>query len=223
MSGFLLQGGHGAGKSTLLHKLLAQCDVPIGGYCTQRVMDGAKTRGFLALPLRPGDQTVPHTVYSPLLERRLFLETGPDGSKLYPRRFLGSVVPCLQDLLEHPPTLLVLDELGGFELLSERFWQPLCRLLAHLPVVGTFKSDANTSTMCGQTSVNIQRLQARRSQLSTLFVQQNITVNTLQTENYQTIEAQLAAFLESEVTYYAELERKRNCMVQGRSGQQQLL
>lgn len=191
-----LQGRHGVGKSTLLHQALSARGLDYSGYLVQRVLaEDGTTRGFGVQSLHSGqpvDLTIP---YTPDLEDSLFVVSDRSGGRLVPQAFLAVALPCLRRALEQPPALLVLDELGGMELLSEEFRTLLDQALAQNPVLGTFKAAGNLAVMQQNLGTEHRMLADYHRQLTQTFARRQIALVTLEQDNHQTVRGQLEDFL----------------------------
>ena len=127
----LLTGAIGSGKSTFVQHLIDDLDIIPSGYMTIRHVDSEERRqGFAHVPAAnrrgTGFLTVRHDDLAVFPEDDCFLIAGLNGRRFYLDRFYASV----STLLDSPGTLVVLDELGGDELLIDAFYKRVLDLLA---------------------------------------------------------------------------------------------
>lgn len=142
-----LQGPMGIGKSTLLREALIPAASVLAGFATQRLVENGKTIGYRAVsadgPLCPVE-----TPYSEGIGGVFLLRGNRDVSVLE-----QIIEQAEQDMQKEHVKLLILDEIGGIELTSQRFMASLMRILSgKKPCAGVFKSAGNlahTSSVLG--------------------------------------------------------------------------
>lgn len=189
MTGLLLQGRHGVGKSTLLHRALGQSGLAYGGYYVQRLLQDGATRGFRCCSLTaPAQLTVP---YDSSLESQLFIDCR-QGHTITVQRLVQPALTALSDPL---PQLLVLDELGGVELLDDSFFERLMDCVGSCRLVGSYKADGNVAKLQQQTGVDEALLTKRRQQLQQRFDAADVCLLEVTEQNREDVSAVLAAFL----------------------------
>ncbi len=119
-----LTGPIGCGKSTAIWEALGDRRLLCGGFMTRRHREP-----HLHFTLERPDGT----------GRVTFLDCGPDGPRWYPEAFAH---------ISLAGSVLVLDEIGGIELLCPEFAAALDALLNRdTPVLGILKGDAAASAM----------------------------------------------------------------------------
>lgn len=130
-----LQGPQGSGKSYLLYEALRSMP-GLAGFATQKLVRDGAVCAFRAVIVKGG---------LPALEAPF--QTGLDGVFIQAG---GRDVSVLENLIgdvlqgSKRARLIVLDEIGGIELTSPRFMQPLQQLLTGpVPCIGVFKSRDN--------------------------------------------------------------------------------
>lgn len=129
MPALLVTGPPGSGKTTLVLETVRSLSVPAGGFYTQEVRRGGRRVGFRLVTL-DGREAVLASV-----ESRSRLRVSRYGVDL---RALDEVgVPALLEAARRG-WLVVVDEIGKMELLSQRFQEAvLATLESDSPVFGT--------------------------------------------------------------------------------------
>ncbi|NLA82328.1 MAG: hypothetical protein GX849_05845, partial [Clostridiaceae bacterium] len=143
---FLVTGAIGSGKSTFVQHLIDKTKARPSGYMTIRHVDVDDKRiGFAHVPADhqrgTGFLTIRHHEEGSFPLDQCFLYVDGSGRHFDLDRFQVRV----EALLKRPGSLIVLDELGGEELLSDSFYQTVMDLLdqSQLPVILVWKQDAS--------------------------------------------------------------------------------
>jgi len=127
---FFLTGPKHAGKSTILSTALEGFPRPVGGFRVERVFEGKRLRAFRLVDLISGEATVVASA------RR-------GGWDVHADAFEGVGVQAIKRA-STGAELIVMDELGRFELRAPVFRQAVMDALASpVPVVGVLKADSN--------------------------------------------------------------------------------
>lgn len=196
MGGLFIQGEHGVGKSTLLHGTLCGSGVRYMGYYTQRVIAGECTMGFAVRPVHTGNHVQLTVAYTPALEQSMFILREGDSFIAHPQRFLEVAIPVLRSAPSTRAALIVLDELGGIELLSEEFRAVLFDTVKRYPVVGTFKCGTNASKLQKKTNIDSYWLTQYRQLLLDGFPPRGVAIDTLDSYNRENVKTRLTALLD---------------------------
>ena len=135
-----LTGPSGAGKTTIIRQALGGSLAYAGGFVTERVLDEQdKLLGFDLLPAAAAlsDQG---------FQRWRFLDySGPQPAKDN-EVFRSQGVRLLQEAEYYP--FVLLDEIGGFEMLIPQFRNALAELLnSELPIIGVLKGPENAAAI----------------------------------------------------------------------------
>lgn len=133
-----LTGPSGIGKTTIIRQALGASIAYAGGLVTERVKD---SRGsLLGFDLMPAAAVLSDTGY----ERWRILDySGPKPSKDN-EVFRNQGVRLLQEAEYYP--FVVLDEIGGFEMLIPQFRNALAELLnSDVPIIGVVKGAENAA------------------------------------------------------------------------------
>lgn len=139
---FFLEGNQETGKSYLLRELLKPYVSMITGFTVQRLFEGGALVGFRA-SLFAEEFSSLDLSYHPEM----------DGVFLYKNdRNVGVLEHILEQVEQNSLTsscrLILLDEIGGMELLSPRFMELLIKILEGVkPCVGVLKSRRNLEHM----------------------------------------------------------------------------
>ncbi|MGI6156869.1 MAG: iron chelate uptake ABC transporter family permease subunit [Saccharofermentanales bacterium] len=126
----LVTGAVGSGKSTLIQHLLDHFDWRATGYMTIRhVVSGKRLTGFVHVPAASrtstGALTIQHPDDTTFPREACFLLSDQDGRRFDYERFRARV----NDLIRDTGDVVVLDELGGDELLDDAFFERVIALL----------------------------------------------------------------------------------------------
>jgi nucleoside-triphosphatase len=145
---FLLTGSPGSGKTTAIRKILSDLPYEAGGFYTQEIREAGRRVGFKLVTL-DGRQGVMAHVDIPGSPR--ISKYGVDVSVV---ESLG--VECLQKALDDGK-LIVIDEIGPMEILSERFRGFVLELLSQdVLVLGSIVRRRTDFTDRIKTNPNVQ-------------------------------------------------------------------
>ncbi|MCL2679211.1 MAG: nucleoside-triphosphatase [Dehalococcoidia bacterium] len=135
-----LQGKPCVGKSSLIRKELEQSRANVAGFITQRLKEAGRTIGYRVLSVT--EELPPlEAMYIPNQSGIFLLNGQMDVSALE-----VAILQVEKDSQNKKCSLIVLDEVGGVELKSERFMKPLLRIInAEKPCIGVLKSAQNLS------------------------------------------------------------------------------
>ncbi len=152
----LLTGAIGSGKSTFVQHLIDDLGAVPAGYMTIRHIDADERRQcFTHVPAGnqrgTGFLTVRHHEGDSFPEGSCFLMADGQGRHFDLDRFDRSVSP----LIDRPGTLLVLDELGGDELLLDNFYRKILDLLGDRSrsIIVVWKNDVSFERSVGRSSL----------------------------------------------------------------------
>lgn len=125
----LLTGAPGSGKTTLLRRVIAELDRPAGGFYTQEIRDRGVRQGFEIITLDGRRGLLAHV---DIQDRP---RVGKYGVDLTTLEMLA--VTSIREAIANE-ALVVIDEIGPMEILSEPFRQVvLDALQSESPVLGT--------------------------------------------------------------------------------------
>lgn len=195
MSGIFLQGYHGKGKSTLLHSELKRSKLPQCGYYVQRLLDDdLNTCGFVAHPLPAHDVVLTARVSQTGLEDAFIVCHGSQVD-FDPAKFVSTATKAIGAGSEKAK-VVVLDEVGGIELLDDDFYHLICTVLATHEVVGIMKWDHNYNLLRRSGGFCNKILEQRRGRIHQLFQIHDIRLFTLDDTNHEAVKVRLRAFLQ---------------------------
>lgn len=146
-----LQGDSQTGKSTLILKSIQPFLSVTTGFLTQRLLKESETKAFCLKPIESADASIAaYDVKKP----DIFLEHSMDKWHRYEEVFETTGINLLTNL--NGKKLIVLDEIGGMELLIEPFREKLYEVLSSgIPCIGVIKSYRNKAAM--EKSVNLEQ------------------------------------------------------------------
>lgn len=134
MTRLFLTGPMGCGKSTAIAKALGDHLPKAGGFLTVRHRDEAGQVVHFSLQ-RPDSS-----------EAEIFIDCSQEPCRIYPEVFERFGTALLEDSHRYP--FVVLDEIGGLELLSPAFTAALERLLeSGIPCIGVMKGEGPSGKM----------------------------------------------------------------------------
>lgn len=140
-----LAGNMKIGKSTTILKNI-ELYIPgnlIGGFMCQRLVNNKKTKAFCLTDIKMVEASIKK--YKPDTPN-IFLKNISGKWEKNDEVFNTIGVEMLSNLASKK--LVVLDEIGGFELLAEQFREKLYEvLLGDIPVIGVLKSNSNKLIM----------------------------------------------------------------------------
>lgn len=190
MMHFFLQGDQGMGKSHLLREVLKPYVSMITGFTVQRLFEDSTLVGFRAY-LFAGEFPALDLSYRSELDG-IFLYRNKQNVRAL-EHILGQVERCC---LTSSCRLILLDEIGGMELLSPLFMESLTKILEGVkPCVGVLKSRRNLKHM-----VDYQRLDSSclllHKNLEELILSKGVLAELTQ-NNRRQLEKQLKRYLKS--------------------------
>lgn len=131
-----LTGPSGIGKSTIIRQALGPALAYAGGFVTERVSDGEGR--LLGYELLPAAAAMSGTAY----QSWRFLDYSGSVPAKDNEVFRNQAVRLLQEAEYYP--FVLLDEIGGFEMLIPQFRNALAELLnSELPIIGVVKGPEN--------------------------------------------------------------------------------
>jgi nucleoside-triphosphatase len=126
---FLITGPPGCGKTTVIRKIVSQLSYDAGGFYTQEIREGGRRVGFRLVTLDGREATMSHVDFPKTFR------VGKYGVDLTVIDGLG--VRSVQDAISQGG-LVVIDEIGPMEVLSERFRAVVLEVLkSEVPLIGT--------------------------------------------------------------------------------------
>ena len=187
-----LHGPIGVGKSTLLQEALAPVVSSVGGIFTQRIQESGKTVGYRTVLLNGASLPV-ETEFSHDLEG-VFLLNGQRNVET-----LEDVILQVERLIQSPAVRLVLlDEIGGIELMSGVFWDTLRRILVTgKPCVGVYKSADNIKHMSTVLKLSTEYLELHEEMRQ--LISRNGTLVELTNDNRESVRSDLVQSIRSQI------------------------
>lgn len=135
-----LTGVSGIGKTTIIRQALGSAAGYAGGFITERVADGdGSVEGF---DLYPAAAAIGHDGFDGLR----FLDLGTTPPQKDNEVFRESAAQMLREAEYYP--FVMLDEIGGFEMLIPQFRNELAQLLnSDAPIIGVIKGAENAEEL----------------------------------------------------------------------------
>ena len=135
-----LTGPSGIGKTTIIRKALGTAAGYAGGFITERVTDGdGRVEGF---DLYPAAAAIGHDGF----DGQRFLDLGTVPPQKDNEVFRESAAQMLREAEYYP--FVMLDEIGGFEMLIPQFRNELAQLLnSDAPIIGVIKGAENAEEL----------------------------------------------------------------------------
>ena len=135
-----LTGVSGIGKTTIIRQALGSAAGYAGGFITERVADGdGSVEGF---DLYPAAAAIGHDGFDGLR----FLDLGTVPPRKDNEVFRESAAQMLREAGFYP--FVMLDEIGGFEMLIPQFRNELAQLLnSDAPIIGVIKGAENAEEL----------------------------------------------------------------------------
>ena len=186
---FFLTGDSGIGKSTLLMKLIKQEQFQVAGFFVHRVLnDQNETEGFSLCNAQ--------AIYENAKNREgtWFIWKNRSSHSFDSSVFSSRGLELLQSSSKSEQAIILLDEIGGVELLEDDFFDELLRVL-ELPnkIVGVYKSDKNFQRQqLDQSEKNA--ILSHRQRLAKKINEQGLLM-TLKEDNRLQVENQLKKFM----------------------------
>ena len=135
-----LTGPSGIGKTTIIRQALGTAAGYAGGFITERVADGdGSVEGF---DLYPAAAAIGHDGF----DGQRFLDLGTTPPRKDNEVFRESAAQMLREAEFYP--FVMLDEIGGFEMLIPQFRNELAQLLnSDAPIIGVIKGAENAEEL----------------------------------------------------------------------------
>jgi len=146
-----LEGPIQEGKSTLIRKMICRNLSELGGFSSQRLLDeSGKTVGFRIAPASEAMELTRR--YSPELSE-VFLHFDGKSTKAKPEIFTETAIRYLRQ--SRKKKLILLDEIGGIELLAPKFREELYGILSGgIPCIGVLKLETSNRNMCSNGNID---------------------------------------------------------------------
>ncbi|MBN1351902.1 NTPase [candidate division KSB1 bacterium] len=163
MKNLLLTGRPGTGKTTLIKKALESCSLQAGGFYTQELREHGHRTGFEIISLAGQKAVMAHIN---MKSRYKVGKYGVDKSEIE-RIAIKSIFDALDD-----DDIIIIDEIGKMELLSDRFKQAVLTALdSPKHVLGTIMLSQSAFTQTIKKSPHIELLIVTESNREQIFQQ----------------------------------------------------
>lgn len=186
---FFLQGAPQVGKSYLLQAAIKKYSLKVTGYTPQRLYLEDDVVAYRAEMMQDNKPSIPlDGCYDPSLSNILLDRTRQIRDVTVPERLIKDVQ---YRLMKERYDVIMLDEIGGFEMDSERFVSTILPILETQSCIGVIKhpSRAMIQTETSQAGRNYQMLVDK--------IEENGFIYTMEKSKQSSFEIQLNSFLRS--------------------------
>lgn len=192
MKNFFLQGDKFVGKSTIIQYILKEMKIPVTGFYVQRTIDQQKKSSTFELKaaskllLRENEITT--------REDHCFIANKDGKQKRDLTVFAGFGCKLLEEATISENVIL-LDEIGGIELLSEAFKEVLYKTFKQpKKIIGVFKSEKNFQNQ-GLPFLEKIEISQQRENIKKAIFENDGEITTMTQTNYQDIAEKIRQFL----------------------------
>lgn len=159
----LITGAPGSGKTTIIRNVLSKLSMPAGGFYTQEIRQAGVRQGFEIVTL-DGERGV--LAHVDICSRHRIGKYGVDIDALE-----GLAVPAILDAAAQGK-LVVIDEIGPMEILSDRFRQAVLDVLdSQAPVLASIVQRSTPFTDHIKSRAGVTLLEVRRDNRQALLVE----------------------------------------------------
>ena len=192
MKNFFLEGDKFVGKSTLIQQVIKDMKIPVDGFYVNRMIN--EQQEIVGFELRSASEL--SLVQNEISERKehCFI-VNKNGEKRRDLTVFDGFGRKLLSKASISENIILLDEIGGVELLSDSFAEDLYQIFK-LPkkIIGVFKSEKNYQNQKLHTSKKLEITQ-KREHLKKVILESDGEIMTLTQKNRQLIQEKLRYFL----------------------------
>lgn len=193
MKNFFLEGDKFVGKSTLLQEVIRAAGKSISGFYVKRRMD--EQGQIVGFELRAAKELLQKEANLEPIDEHCFIQTESGKRIRNLQVFETWGMALLEEAKTNPTDFILLDEIGGIELLSQKFTNELLTTLQQpQKIVGVFKSDINYQRQKKHT-VEALEIGRQRAQLKQTILKNEGQILALNEHNFAEIKKQLSEFL----------------------------
>lgn len=187
-----LTGDSGEGKTTLLFQCLEPYRSFVSGFFSQRLIDkNQNTVGFRLASAK--EEWKPKAFYEGHLTN-VFLRRENDNTFIFPEVFVTAGSNLLKN--HENEKLILMDEIGGIELLIPEFMEAIHRCLAGpAPCIGVVKSQKNLALMTKRSGGNLSLERLLTELEEDLLKDQRNRILTFQRSRKEVIRTEILNFL----------------------------
>lgn len=193
MKNFFLEGDKFVGKSTLLQEVIRAAGKSISGFYVKRRMD--EQGQIVGFELRAAKELLQKEANLEPIDEHCFIQTESGKRIRNLQVFETWGMALLEEAKTNPTDFILLDEIGGIELLSQKFTNELLTTLQQpQKIVEVFKSDINYQRQKKHT-VEALEIGRQRAQLKQTILKNEGQILALNEHNFAEIKKQLSEFL----------------------------
>lgn len=192
MKNFFLEGDKFVGKSTVIQQILKEMKVPVSGFYVQRIMDQQKKNVTFELRAASELSLVENKI--PTRKEHCFIINKEGKQKRDLTVFSGFGCKLLKEA-SISERVILLDEIGGIELLSDSFAKNLYEILRQpKKIIGVFKSEKNYQNQRLHSLEKIE-ISQQRQRLKDAIMESDGAIITMNQSNHQVIADKIRHFL----------------------------
>lgn len=192
MKNFFLEGDKFVGKSLLIQQLLKEMKIPVSGFYVQRIMDQQKKTVTFELRAASELSLIKNKISTK--KEHCFIANKEGEQKRNLSVFTGFGCTLLQEA-SASEKMILLDEIGGIELLSDSFSENLYAIFKQpKKIIGVFKSEKNYQNQRINSLEKI-KISQQRQRLKDAIVASDGDIITMNQFNHQEIADKIRHFL----------------------------
>lgn len=198
MKNLFITGSIGIGKSSVIRNVILPYINDIGGYYVQRLFVEDKCKGFCLCFISDNQEYVLKKDIKSIDDEQMAFLINKGKRWIFNNGvFERYAVNSLENDLCKKNRLLLLDEVGGMELLCPRFKEKLYEILdSDLPCLGVIKSDVNSKKLIKHVEPEDSYMSIKKDFIDYLNNKWETKIIEMDNENYVKVEGIIRTFVE---------------------------